>query len=111
MSNNRNQPLRKEPDPTFFQTEIFNLLVQAATSPDQFAIRMVYTRSDGLITRRYISPVYADRDRVLAQDLCDADLPQKTFAFWRISEVEIIDSNEVEIPMVEKIIGPNQNQN
>lgn len=81
---------------------------KALAEPDSFALRIVYQNGSGIKSRRYISPLKKSvmvENMLHAQCLCSVGTPNKVFMESRISEVELIDINSIEIPMEEIVIG------
>lgn len=71
---------------------------QAMRSPDDYVVRLVYRDRAGTLTQRVVSPIrFLDGRNLLALCLC-RESPRR-FELERCSEVELLDANEVLMPV------------
>ncbi|MFN7629593.1 MAG: hypothetical protein ACK5PZ_22425 [Pirellula sp.] len=82
---------------------------KALLAPESFVLRIVYADRSGARTQRVVSPIrILDGKAMLALCLCREDC--RRFELERCTAVELIDANEVLMPVELKILaGSNAN--
>jgi predicted DNA-binding transcriptional regulator YafY len=74
------------------------MVQKAMVAPDDFVLRMVYKDRAGTITERMVSPIrFLDARSMLALCLC-REFPRR-FELERCSSIEVVDANDVLMPV------------
>jgi predicted DNA-binding transcriptional regulator YafY len=81
------------------------LINKAMREPDSFVLRLCYRDSKGNVTRRVVSPIAIDgRESMRALCLCREQVRQ--FKFESCSSVELVDANDVLMPVeIEEVVA------
>lgn len=78
--------------------EGFRLICRAMGSPDDWVIELGYTDTEGVVTRRMVSPIrFLDEKRFLALCLCREEPRQ--FALEQCTDIRLEPSANVLMPM------------
>lgn len=79
------------------------MIRKALLAPESFVLRMVYSDRSGSRTQRVVSPIrILDGKAMLALCLCREDC--RRFELERCTSVELIDANEVLMPVELKVL-------
>jgi hypothetical protein len=81
------------------------MLSRAMHNPDEWVIRLRYVGKDGLTTERVVSPIkMVGPTSLLALCLCREE--PRRFELGRCSHIELVDANDVLMPVAIRIIPP-----
>lgn len=82
------------------------MVQKAMVAPDDFVLRMVYRDRSGTVTERMVSPIrFLDSRSMLALCLCREN--PRRFELERCSSIEVVDANDVLMPVEIKQIEVN----
>ncbi len=83
--------------------KIMPLLHKAMAAPESLVIRTMYVDDEGVITKRYISPIrIIDKEHLLALCLCREE--PRSFVLNRLIGVELVSADDVLMPMEIEVI-------
>jgi len=81
------------------------MLYRAMHNPDEWVIRLRYAGKDGVTTERVVSPIkMVGPTSLLALCLCREE--PRRFELGRCSHVELLDANDVLMPIAIRVIPP-----
>ena len=81
------------------------MLSRAMHNPDEWVIRLRYVGKDGVTTERVVSPIkMVGPTSLLALCLCREE--PRRFELGRCSHIELVDANDVLMPVAIRIIPP-----
>ncbi|MEY2611311.1 MAG: hypothetical protein RL069_122 [Planctomycetota bacterium] len=81
------------------------MLSRAMHNPDEWVIRLRYVGKDGVTTERVVSPIkMVGPTSLLALCLCREE--PRRFELGRCSHIELVDANDVLMPVAIRVIPP-----